>query len=134
MADVRKSGKAVAARQRARDRAAAFREKQDRLEQLAVDYFVAAEAVEEIDAETEREIAAIRERAEKKTTEARVQSQKIIGNMLDLAPKAEVAERLGIAPREVKRAASQTPPGEGAEQEQDDVREPVEHQEEPAYQ
>lgn len=134
MAELRKSGKAVAARQRARERAATFREQQDRLEQLATDYFVSIEAVEAIDAEADREIAAIRERAGKRRAAAQADSEKIIGAMLDLAPKSEVAERLGIAPREVRRAASRTRPGDGAKQKTDDVREHVERREEPAYQ
>lgn len=44
MAEVRKSATQAPARQRAREKAAAFGEKQDTLEPLAVDYFVAADA------------------------------------------------------------------------------------------
>ena len=107
MADVRKSGKQVAARQRAREKAAEFRQKQDQLEQLATDYFVAADSIEEIDADVEREISAVRQRGEKLSAEARTKADAVIATMLDLGiTRNEVAERLGIATRDVKRPAT----------------------------
>lgn len=66
MADVRKSAKQTAARTRAREKAAEFRAKQDKLEQLTTDYFIATDSLEEIQASTQKEIAAVHERAAKK--------------------------------------------------------------------
>ena len=55
MADVRKSAKQTAARTRAREKAAEFRARQDRLEQLATDYFVATASWRRVKARTARQ-------------------------------------------------------------------------------
>jgi hypothetical protein len=110
MTDVRKSSKQTTARARAREKAAEFREKQDKLEQLAVDYFVAADSIEEIQANVEKEIAAARARGEKLSAEAREKAQSVIGSMLDLGtPRNEVAGRLGISTRDVKKTTEAAP-------------------------
>lgn len=106
MAEVRKSGKQTAARARAREKAAKFREKQDKLEQLATDYFVAADSIEDIEANVAKEIAAARERGDQQAAEARTRAATIIASMLDLGtPRNEVAGRLGISTRDVKKTA-----------------------------
>ncbi|GAA4687290.1 hypothetical protein [Frondihabitans cladoniiphilus] len=116
MAEVRKSGKQTAARQRAREKAAEFREKQDKLEELATDYFVTADSIADIQASIDKEIDAVRKRGEKVTEEARAKAQAVIASMLDLGvPRNEVADRLGLTTREVKKpairkATAHTPP------------------------
>lgn len=113
MADVRKSAKQTTARARAREQAAKFRAKQDRLEQLAADYFVAADSLEEIEQATQKEITAVQERAAKQKTTAKAKAAAVIASMLELGtPRAEVADRLGITTREVKRIPAA--PGAGA--------------------
>jgi DNA-binding protein H-NS len=110
MAEPRKSTKQTDARRRARERAAQFRELQDTLEQLATDYFISIDSVDETNAETEREIAKLRERAEKQTQKARDEAAQVIVRMVAAgANAAEVAARLGITPREVKKATKGTP-------------------------
>jgi hypothetical protein len=105
MAEVRKSAKQTEARRRAREKAAEFREQQDKLEQLAVDYFVAADSLDEIDAATEKEIAAVRARAAKQSADARAKAESVMQKMLALGiTRAEVASRLGVAVRDVKKA------------------------------
>jgi hypothetical protein len=105
MAEVRKSAKQTEARRRAREKAAEFRARQDKLEQLAVDYFVAADSLDEIDAAAEKEIAAVRERAEKQSADARSEAEGVMHKMLALGiTRAEVAERLGVSVRDVKKA------------------------------
>jgi hypothetical protein len=105
MAEVRKSAKQTEARRRAREKAAEFRARQDKLEQLAVDYFVAADSLDEIDAAAEKEIAAVRARAEKQSAEARASAEDVMQRMLALGiTRAEVAERLGVSVRDVKKA------------------------------
>ncbi|ALD14452.1 hypothetical protein AES38_15405 (plasmid) [Clavibacter capsici] len=90
--------------------AAQFRELQDKLEQLAADYFVAIDSVEATNEETEREIAKLRERAEQQTRKARDDAEQVIARMIDAgASPAEVAARLGITTREVKKATRATP-------------------------
>lgn len=112
MAEVRKSAKQTEARRRAREKAAEFREQQDKLEQLAVDYFVAADSLDEIDAATEKEVAAVRARAEKQSADARAKAETVMQKMLALGITcAEVASRLGVAVRDVKKA----PAGNGDE-------------------
>jgi len=103
MADIRKSAQQSAARTRAREKAAEFRQKHDTLEQLATDYFVAMDSAEDIEAVAQKEIAAIRERAEKNRTAARAKATAVIASMLELGtPRSEVADRLGIPTRDVK--------------------------------
>ena len=109
MAEVRKSAKQTEARRRAREKAAEFREQQDKLEQLAVDYFVAADSLDEIDAATEKEVAAVRARAEKRSADARAEAESVIQKMLALGiTRAEVASRLGVAVRDVKKAPAES--------------------------
>ena len=115
MAEVRKSAKQTQARKRAREKAAEFRAQQDQLEQLAVDYFVAADSLDEIQEETERQIAALREKAEKQSESARHDADAVVQKMLGLVNRTEVAARLGINVRDVKKASdsptSATPVG-----------------------
>lgn len=127
MAEVRKSAKQTEARRRARERAAEFRARQDKLEQLAVDYFVAAESLDEIDAAAEKEIAAVRARAEKQSAEARASAEDVMQRMLTLGiTRAEVAERLGVSVRDVKKApagnaGADSPTGAAAASSEDDT-------------
>ncbi|KPG82401.1 hypothetical protein [Frigoribacterium sp. RIT-PI-h] len=110
MAEPRKSAKQTDARRRAREKAAQFRELQDTLEQLATDYFVAVDSVDETNEETELEIAKIRKRAEQQTQKARDVADQVIVRMVATgASPAEVAARLGISSREVKKATKGTP-------------------------
>jgi hypothetical protein len=105
LAEPRKSAKLTAARQLAREKSAQFREREDKLESLAVDYFTYAEQIEEVNALAEKEIVRIREQAEKNTADRRASAARIIPAMLAAgASRAEVAGRLGIAARDVKRA------------------------------
>jgi len=123
MAEVRKSAKQTEARRRAREKAAEFRERQDKLEQLAVDYFVAADSLDEIDAATEKEIAAVRARAEKQSADARSEADAVMQRMLALGiTRAEVASRLGVALRDVKKA----PAGNGGETSSTEAAQPTE--------
>ncbi|OUE28211.1 hypothetical protein KN200_15780 (plasmid) [Clavibacter michiganensis subsp. michiganensis] len=88
MTEVRKSGKQSAARKAARERAteqaADFRRREAALEELAVDYFVAVDAIDEIEAEAARQIAEIRARAEAETSTARSEATGVMASMLCL--------------------------------------------------
>ena len=109
MAELRKSAKQTDARRRAREMAAQFRELQDKLEQLAADYFVAIDSVDATNDETEREIARLRERAEQQTRKARDDAERVVARMLDAgASPVEVAARLGITAREARKATRAT--------------------------
>lgn len=108
MAENRKSAKQTAARKAAREqaaqRAAEFRRRQEQLEELAVEYFVAVDAVAGIEAAAEERIAAIRAETEQQVEASRAVAADIIGQMLDTkVTRDEVAERLGLHVREVKR-------------------------------
>jgi len=114
MAQVRTSGKQAAARKAARERAveraAEFRRRQEQLEELAAEYFVAADAVDGINEDAEARIQKIRDEQAAAITEAEEQSQAIIERMLDTkVSRDEVAERLGIPVRDVKRSKPKTP-------------------------
>jgi hypothetical protein len=106
MAELRKSAKQTDARRRAREKAAQFRELQDTLEQLATDYFVAIDSIEETNEEAEREIAKLRERAEKQSQKSRDEADRLIVKMMNAgANPVEVAARLGVTVRDVKRTS-----------------------------
>jgi CHASE3 domain sensor protein len=91
------------------DKAAQFRETQDKLESLAVDYFVATDSIEDIDAAVEKEITVARERGKKQSAAAHEKAAAVIAAMLNLGTsRSEVAGRLGIATRDVKKAALAT--------------------------
>lgn len=109
MAQVRTSSKQAAARKAARERAveraAEFRRRQEQLEELAAEYFVAADAVDAINEDAEARIQKIREEAAASVADAEQQARTIIGRMLDTkVTRDEVAERLGISVRDVKRS------------------------------
>ncbi|UKF32457.1 hypothetical protein [Clavibacter phaseoli] len=105
MAEVRKSARQVAARKRARTQAAEFRAREDRLEQLAADYFVAADVLDEIDERAEQEIRAVRERAAAERAAKTMELDAVTQTMLSLGvSRKEVADRLGIAVRDVKKS------------------------------
>lgn len=111
MAQVRTSGKQAAARKAARERAveraAEFRRRQEQLEELAAEYFVAADAADGINEDAEARIQKIRDEAATAIADADEKAHAIIARMLDTkVTRDEVAERLGIAVRDVKRAKS----------------------------
>ncbi|GAB7302348.1 hypothetical protein MAFF212519_01980 [Clavibacter michiganensis] len=113
MSEVRKSGKASAARKAARERAteqaAEFRRREAALEELAVDYFVTVDAIDEIEAETARQIAEIRARADAETSTARSEATGVMTRMLaEGITRSEVAKRLGVAVRDVAKAPTET--------------------------
>jgi hypothetical protein len=115
MAEVRKSATQAAARKRAREKAATFREKQDQLEQLAADYFVAIDTALDIRNTAEEEILRIRARVEKEAQAVLDGADRIICQMLDLGtPKAEVIGRLGIANRHIRHALTNQGTSAGA--------------------
>ena len=104
MADVHKSANQTTARTRAREKAAEFRSQQDKLEQLATDYFIATDSLEEIEASAQKEIVAVRERTAKRSAAAQANADALIASMLALGtPRSEVADRLGIPTRDVKK-------------------------------
>jgi hypothetical protein len=130
MAEVRKSAKQTEARRRAREKAAEFRQQQDKLEQLAVDYFVAADSLDEIDAATEKEVAAVRARAEKQSADARAEAESVMQKMLAHGiTRAEVASRLGVAVRDVRKA----PSGDGGETSRTRAAQPTEDEGKPSH-
>jgi hypothetical protein len=115
MAQVRTSGKQAAARKAARERAveraAEFRRRQEQLEELAAEYFVAADAVDGINEDAEARIQKIRGEAAAAVADAEQKAQAIIGRMLDTkVTRDEVAERLGVSVRDVKRSKAKPAP------------------------
>ena len=105
MSTPRKATTQSEARRRAREAAASFRERETKLEQFAVDYFLHADAIEKIRDEADREIARIEERAEENAWTAQRAAAAVIVSMTELGvARSEVAARLGITTRDVKRA------------------------------
>lgn len=105
MPELRKSAKQSAARERARTQAAQFREREDALESLAVDYFTYVEQVDEVKTQADIEVDRIRAQAEAQVADRQRSADAVIARMLQLgAPRNEIADRLGISTRDVKRA------------------------------
>ena len=104
MAELTKAAKATAARARARTMAAAFREREDRLEELAVQYFTSADEVERVLAVRDREVEQAEQRAQRGVEVARAAGDLAILGMLDQGTsRSEVASRLGCSSVEVRR-------------------------------
>ena len=100
--------KSVAARERARAGAAAFREREQKLEDLAVGYFSAADQVEKIFEVRDREITAATSKAEKAAAASLDEADKSIREMLALGVSAsEVRDRLGCTQADIRRATSE---------------------------
>jgi hypothetical protein len=100
----RKSTAQIDARRRAREAAALFRERENTLEELAVDYFAQAAVIEKINEDLEQQIERLRERSAQETQSARAASESVMAKMLDLGvARSEVAARLGVATRDVRR-------------------------------
>ncbi|WP_230673251.1 hypothetical protein [Rathayibacter sp. Leaf248] len=94
----------IDARKRARERAAAFRERNEKLESLAADYFTASEREDEVLAELNEEIRKLQARADERTASAREDAAAAIVSMSAQASQAEIAERLGVATAVVRQA------------------------------
>ncbi|MFJ3395354.1 hypothetical protein [Leifsonia aquatica] len=105
MAKKTTDARAVSARERARERAAHFRAREARLEELGVSYFAADDQVQRVNAIRDREIAAAEERARRGSAAAFATADQVIREMLELGvTRAEVIERLGASPAELRRA------------------------------
>jgi hypothetical protein len=125
MAEVRKSARQIAARKRARTQAAEFRAREDRLEQLAADYFVAADVLDEIDERSKQEIQAVRERAAAERAATTMELDAVTQTMLSLGvSRKEVADRLGIAVRDVKKSPASPRASASADDDDAQAREP----------
>ncbi|MDO4045899.1 hypothetical protein [Clavibacter michiganensis] len=74
-----------------------------------MDYFVTVDAIDEIEAETARQIAEIRARADAETSTARSEATGVMTRMLaEGITRSEVAKRLGVAVRDVAKAPTET--------------------------
>ncbi|MEA5456916.1 hypothetical protein SPF06_19510 [Sinomonas sp. JGH33] len=116
MAGTRKSAAQLAARERARERAAEFTRRNEQLIGLAAEYFEAEQAADRILAEAREAAAAIIAKAEAEAEQAAGRSAGIVRAMLATGEsRAGVAERLGVSAAEVKRAAEAPAAVPGAE-------------------
>lgn len=99
--------RALSARERARAKAAEYRERERRLESLAVDYFVSVDAIEKVHAARDREVAAAHAKAERAAADAVTAADSIIRQMLETGVlRNEVIDRLGCSAADVRRAAA----------------------------
>jgi hypothetical protein len=109
VSELRKSAKNTAARERARAQAAQFRQREDTLEALAVDYFTSVEQIEEVNAAADAEIERIREQAACNTADRQNSAHAAVAAMLATgASRQEVSARLGIPVKDVRRATEGT--------------------------
>ncbi|MBD8519135.1 hypothetical protein, partial [Plantibacter sp. CFBP 8804] len=95
----------VSARERARAAAAAFRERERALEDLAVEFFTAVDQTEKVIEIRDREIAAAESKAERAAAVSVEAGDVAIRRMLALdVSQSEVRSRLGCSAADVRRA------------------------------
>ncbi|MEU5633800.1 hypothetical protein ACH47C_17500 [Streptomyces rishiriensis] len=106
----RKSAREVDARERVRARRAAHWERERRLEDLATDYELAAQEIEDVTEAAEEKIAAyaarLRGQARTAKEELRARQARNLGQMLQLDGVRSVADRLGESVETVRKLAA----------------------------
>lgn len=106
----RKSAREVDARERVRARRSAHWERERRLEDLATDYELAAQEIEDVTTEAEEKIAVyaarLRGQAETAKGELRDRQAERVGQMLQLDGVRSVADRLGESVETVRKVAA----------------------------
>lgn len=115
------AAKAVSARQRAREASLKFYEREKAREQVQLRYFQSMESVERVYAQRDRELEAVRARAEQAASTALAEADAAIVALLELrVTRTEIQERLGCSSADVRRAEAASVPraadgdGEGA--------------------
>lgn len=103
----RRASRAVQAREKARALTAERRQREQKLEDLATDWFQAEDEIAEIEAAAQRKvdhyIAKVRGEAEREAGQLRDKMTEVVAEMLKHAGVRSVAERLGI-PESTARA------------------------------
>ena len=109
----RKSAREVEARERVRARRAAHWERERQLEDLATDYEVAAQEMDDVTTAAEEKIAAyaarLRREAETTKQDLRVRQAESVGQMLKLDGVRSVADRIGESVETVRKVAAARP-------------------------
>lgn len=104
MAAPRKSAVAMAARERARAQAEEITRRNEKLIELAAEFFVQDEQLSEIDADLEKKIQELKLKAEEKRTAAHAEATSVVQRMIDTGEaKKSIADRLGLTPAELKK-------------------------------
>lgn len=104
MAAPRKSAVALAARERARAQAEEITRRNEELIELAAEFFVQDDKLNEIDADLEKRIQELRDKAEEKRESANAEAGSVVQRMIDTGEsKKSVADRLGLTPAELKK-------------------------------
>jgi predicted phage gp36 major capsid-like protein len=99
----RKSSTALAAREKARARAEEMTRRNEELIELAAEFFVQDDRINEIDEDAEKKIADLRAQTEKRKTAARREAASIAQRMMATGEsKKSVAERLGLSAAELR--------------------------------
>ena len=107
MAAPRKSAVALAARERARAQAEEITRRNEELIELAAEFFVQDDKLSEIDADLEKKIQELRDKAEEKRASANTEAASVVQRMIDTGEsKKSVADRLGLSPAELKKFLS----------------------------
>ncbi|MFH8886572.1 hypothetical protein [Streptomyces californicus] len=102
---LRRSSRAVQAREVAREKAARFRELEDERLRIAESAILIQEEIDDFDEETERRVAKLREERNSQLTEKRQRLDALVVEMIDTEiPAQEVSERLGMSVSQVRAA------------------------------
>lgn len=112
--------RAVSARQRAREASLKFYEREKAREQVQLRYFQSMEAAERVYAQRDRELEAVRARAEQAASTALAEADSAIVALLELrVTRSEIQERLGCSASDVRRAEA-TPSSQADETDEAD--------------
>lgn len=102
---LRRSSRAVQAREVAREKAARFRELEDERLRIAESAILIQEEIDDFDEETERRVAKLREERNSQLTEKRQRLDALVVEMIDTEiPAQEASERLGMSVSQVRAA------------------------------
>ena len=105
----RKASRQAASRRAAAAAAARFREREEKLEQLAADFLDAQESIERIGAKYEQKRAALARQQEAEEAAERARGGRAVRQMVtgQGVPKRDAAERLTVSLRQVNEALSE---------------------------
>lgn len=112
---VRQSARQLDARRRAREHAASYREREDRLTDLAAEFFVADDTLTAAKVESDAKIGALRDRVAAATEQHAHRTAEVVAAMLAAGESAAgVAGRLGLTLADVRLAKASAAVGPSA--------------------
>lgn len=112
----------MAARERARAQAEEITRRNEKLIELAAEFFVQDDQLNEIDADLDKKIQELKLKAEEKRAAAHVEATSVVQRMIDTGEaKKSVADRLGLTPAELKKYLAAPAPAQSVADDKPDA-------------